>query len=154
MPWAATSRCRRSWPGIRSRRCTPKSAEKVDPAWQAPPWRARLRHGRSRGARFSWPTQSPGACLIQGADAPNETVIPDTHGFPHAYDGAWDDYHVRLTKRTTGETHTVRRGRLWSCDCRAYAFGRGKPCKHVKNLKEIVNDPSGSGPTGPRPVGT
>lgn len=43
----------------------------------------------------------------------------------------------------TGKTHTVTWGIMppqhptqydWSCTCDAYKFGRGRPCKHIKQV--------------------
>jgi hypothetical protein len=36
-----------------------------------------------------------------------------------------------------GATYVVRCSRnSWSCTCKAYEFGRGEECKHIKKVKE------------------
>ena len=28
-------------------------------------------------------------------------------------------------------------GEVWSCTCKAYKFGKGKPCKHIRHVVEL-----------------
>ena len=40
-------------------------------------------------------------------------------------------------KGSTGKQYTIiSDGGFWSCSCPAHGFGRGKDCKHIKEIKD------------------
>jgi hypothetical protein len=54
-----------------------------------------------------------------------------------------DGFSVQIPSSKAGEEYTVRFGRMppnhecqydWTCTCKAFKFGKGKPCKHIKEV--------------------
>jgi hypothetical protein len=55
-------------------------------------------------------------------------IVPSTQA-------AW----VVLLRKNNGTTYNVVLDRAsgWSCNCKAYQFGAGKPCKHIDTVAEL-----------------
>ena len=49
------------------------------------------------------------------------------------------EYKEYKVKGSKGNTYKVVNDEgMWTCSCPAHGFGRGKDCKHIKNIKDGV----------------
>jgi len=54
------------------------------------------------------------------------------------FNGTYEDERGYRHYRAQGRTYDIRMHPMtleWSCNCPAYKFGRGKHCKHIKEIQ-------------------
>tara|TARA_B100001093_G_scaffold422043_1_gene414516 strand:+ start:126 stop:329 length:204 start_codon:yes stop_codon:yes gene_type:complete len=55
------------------------------------------------------------------------------------FNGTYQDDRGYIHHRVQGKTYDIRMHPMtleWACSCPAYKFGRGKQCKHIKEIQE------------------
>ena len=55
------------------------------------------------------------------------------------FNGTYQDDRGYIHYRVQGKTYDIRMHPMtleWACSCPAYKFGRGKQCKHIKEIQE------------------
>jgi len=61
-----------------------------------------------------------------------------TYGMPKSWEQKVEvkkEYKVKGSKENTYKV--VNDGGIWNCSCPAHGFGRGKDCKHIKEIKNV-----------------
>ena len=56
----------------------------------------------------------------------------------NTFDGYFVDERGWKHYRVQGKTYDIRFHQMtleWECNCLAYKFGKGKPCKHIKEVQ-------------------
>ena len=54
------------------------------------------------------------------------------------FNGTYQDDRGYIHYRVQGKTYDIRMHPMtleWACSCPAYKFGRGKQCKHIKEIQ-------------------
>ena len=59
-----------------------------------------------------------------------------TYGMPKSWEQKVEVKKEYKVKGSKGNTYkVVNDGGIWNCSCPAHGFGRGKDCKHIKEIK-------------------
>ena len=68
------------------------------------------------------------------------TILMDTLSYAmNIFGGVYEDDRGYRHYRAQGRTYDIKFHPMtleWSCSCPAYKFGRGKQCKHIKEIQE------------------
>lgn len=81
-----------------------------------------------------------GAVSVEIADPKGEVRLYGVEPVDPASVGPWCRWAVRLARVDTGKVYLVTlnaRGGL-ACECPAFKFGRGHPCKHTGEIGKVI----------------